>query len=121
VPWIMQAMLDEVAPKLKVGVRVLSEIVCADVRNIGMPLGEIAKAHLAVRSAAIRSSIPSTGPTRMWCCASAMHRSSRRLNARSTTCWSQCGEHNQIALAPSHGENRGSSPLGSAKYFNRLG
>ena len=26
----------------------LSEIVCADVRDIGMPLGEIAKVHLAV-------------------------------------------------------------------------
>jgi hypothetical protein len=44
----MQAMLDEVAPKLKIGVCVLSEIVCADVRDIGMPLREIAKAHLAV-------------------------------------------------------------------------
>jgi hypothetical protein len=31
-----------------------------------------------------------------------------------------CGEHNQIALTPSHGENRGSSPLGSANGFNSL-
>ena len=30
VPSIMQAMLDEVAPKLKAGVRILSETVCAD-------------------------------------------------------------------------------------------
>ncbi|MCC6889092.1 MAG: competence/damage-inducible protein A [Hyphomicrobiales bacterium] len=47
VPTIMQAMLDEVAPKLKTGVRVLSETVRADCRegDIGSPLGEIAKAH----------------------------------------------------------------------------
>jgi molybdenum cofactor synthesis domain-containing protein len=47
VPTIMQAMLDEVAPKLKTGVRMLSETVRADARegDIGMPLGEIAKAH----------------------------------------------------------------------------
>jgi molybdenum cofactor synthesis domain-containing protein len=47
VPSIMQAMLDEVAPKLKTGVRMLSETVRADARegDIGTPLGEIAKAH----------------------------------------------------------------------------
>ena len=47
VPSIMQVMLDEVAPKLKTGVRVLSETVRADARegDIGTPLGEIAKAH----------------------------------------------------------------------------
>ena len=47
VPTIMQAMLDEVAPKLKTGVRMLSETVRADCRegDIGTPLGEIAKAH----------------------------------------------------------------------------
>jgi molybdopterin-biosynthesis enzyme MoeA-like protein len=47
VPTIMQAMLDEVAPKLKTGVRVLSETLRADARegDIGTPLGEIAKAH----------------------------------------------------------------------------
>jgi len=50
VPSIMQAMLDEVAPKLKIGVRMLSETVCADARegDIGMQLGEIAKARPAV-------------------------------------------------------------------------
>jgi molybdopterin-biosynthesis enzyme MoeA-like protein len=32
-PSIMQAMLDEVAPKLKIGVRMLSETVRADVRE----------------------------------------------------------------------------------------
>jgi hypothetical protein len=43
----MQAMLDEVAPKLKSGVRMLSETVRADARegDIGMQLGEIAKAN----------------------------------------------------------------------------
>jgi molybdenum cofactor synthesis domain-containing protein len=47
VPTIMQAMLDEVAPNLKTGVRMLSETVRADCRegDIGTPLGEIAKAH----------------------------------------------------------------------------
>ena len=47
VPSIMQVMLDEVAPKLKTGVRMLSETVRADCRegDIGTPLGEIAKAH----------------------------------------------------------------------------
>jgi molybdenum cofactor synthesis domain-containing protein len=47
VPSIMQVMLDEVAPKLKTGVRILSETVRADARegDIGTPLGEIARAH----------------------------------------------------------------------------
>ena len=47
VPSIMQAMLDEVAPQLKIGVRMLSETVRADLRegDIGMQLGEIAKAN----------------------------------------------------------------------------
>jgi hypothetical protein len=54
------------------------------------------------------------------CCAHVRHRSSRRPNLRSRRCWSECGEHNQVAEArsPSHGENRGSSPLGSANDFN---
>src|SRR6266852_2784538 len=47
VPSIMQAMLDEVSPKLATGVGTLSETVRADVRegDIGMQLGEIAKAN----------------------------------------------------------------------------
>jgi molybdenum cofactor synthesis domain-containing protein len=47
VPAIMQAMLDEVAPTLKTGIKLLSESVRADLRegDIGGPLGEIAKAH----------------------------------------------------------------------------
>ncbi len=47
VPSIMQAMLDEVAPTLKTGTKMLSESVRADMRegDIGTPLGEIAKAH----------------------------------------------------------------------------
>jgi molybdenum cofactor synthesis domain-containing protein len=47
VPSIMQAMLDEVAPKLATGARMLSETVRADCRegDIGTELGEIAKAH----------------------------------------------------------------------------
>jgi molybdenum cofactor synthesis domain-containing protein len=47
VPSIMQVMLDGVAPKLKTGVRILSETVRADARegDIGTPLGEIAKEY----------------------------------------------------------------------------
>jgi molybdenum cofactor synthesis domain-containing protein len=47
VPSIMQAMLDEVAPTLKTGVKMLSETIRANCRegDIGGPLGEIAKAH----------------------------------------------------------------------------
>lgn len=47
VPSIMQVMLDGVAPKLKTGVRILSETVRADARegDIGTPLGEIAKQY----------------------------------------------------------------------------
>ena len=48
------------------------------------------------RSVAIRSSIRSTGPIRMSSCAPAMHRSLRLQNARSRTCWSESGKHNQV-------------------------
>jgi molybdenum cofactor synthesis domain-containing protein len=50
IPSIMQAMLDDVAPKLDVGTRMLSETVRADARegDIGSELGEIAKAHPGV-------------------------------------------------------------------------
>jgi len=50
VPSIMQSMLDEVAPKLATGARMLSETVRADCRegDIGTELGEIAKAHAEV-------------------------------------------------------------------------
>jgi molybdenum cofactor synthesis domain-containing protein len=47
VPAIMQAMLDEVAPTLKTGARMLSETMRADLRegDIGSELGAIARAH----------------------------------------------------------------------------
>lgn len=47
VPSIMQAMMDIVAPKLKSGVRMLSETIRADTRegDIGGPLRDVAKAH----------------------------------------------------------------------------
>jgi hypothetical protein len=48
--------------KLKIGIRVLSEIVCADARDIGMPLGEIAKAHLAVAIGSYPFFDPPHGP-----------------------------------------------------------
>jgi molybdenum cofactor synthesis domain-containing protein len=47
VPSIMQAMLDEVAPKLQTNAKVLSETIRADLRegDIGTELGAIAQAH----------------------------------------------------------------------------
>jgi molybdenum cofactor synthesis domain-containing protein len=47
VPAIMQAMLDGVAPKLKTGVKMLSETVQAHLRegDIGTPLAAVAKSH----------------------------------------------------------------------------
>ncbi len=47
IPAVMQAMLDEVAPKLKTGVKMLSESIRADARegDVGTELGLIAKAH----------------------------------------------------------------------------
>jgi molybdenum cofactor synthesis domain-containing protein len=47
IPTVMQAMLDEVAPKLKTGARLLSETIRADARegDVGTELGAIAKAH----------------------------------------------------------------------------
>ena len=50
VPNIMQAMLDEVGPKLKTGRQMLSESVRADLRegDIGTELGEIARHYAGV-------------------------------------------------------------------------
>jgi molybdenum cofactor synthesis domain-containing protein len=47
VPAIMQAMLDEVAPKLKTGAKLLSATIRADVKegDVGSELGAIAKAY----------------------------------------------------------------------------
>ncbi len=47
VPSIMQAMLDDVAPKLATGAKMMSETVRADTRegDIGTELGAVAKAH----------------------------------------------------------------------------
>ena len=47
IPAVMNAMLDEVAPKLKTGVKMISESIRADARegDVGTELGAIAKAH----------------------------------------------------------------------------
>jgi molybdenum cofactor synthesis domain-containing protein len=47
IPSVMQAMLDEVAPKLKTGAKLLSETIRADAKegDVGTELGLIAKAH----------------------------------------------------------------------------
>jgi molybdenum cofactor synthesis domain-containing protein len=64
VPSIMQAMLDEVAPKLKTSVRMLSEIVRADARegDIGAQPGEIAKANPEVVIGSYPFFDPQRGP-----------------------------------------------------------
>ena len=64
VPTIMQAMLDEVAPKLKTGVKMLSESVRADARegDIGTQLGEIAKANPGVAIGSYPFFDPQHGP-----------------------------------------------------------
>jgi molybdenum cofactor synthesis domain-containing protein len=47
IPAVMHAMLDEVAPKLETGAKLLSETIRADARegDVGTELGAIAKAH----------------------------------------------------------------------------
>ena len=47
VPAVMQAMLDEVAGKLKTGAKMLSETIRADAKegDVGTELGEVARAH----------------------------------------------------------------------------
>jgi molybdenum cofactor synthesis domain-containing protein len=64
VPSIMQAMLDEVAPRLKTGVRILSQTVRADARegDIGTQLGEIAKANPEVAIGSYPFFDPQHGP-----------------------------------------------------------
>jgi molybdenum cofactor synthesis domain-containing protein len=64
VPSIMQAMLDEVAPKLKTGVRMLSETIRADARegDIGSQLGAIAKANPQVAIGSYPFFDPQHGP-----------------------------------------------------------
>src|SRR5260221_3264097 len=64
VPTILQAMLDEVAPKLKTGVRMLSQTLRADARegDIGTQLGEIAKANPEVAIGSYPFFDPQHGP-----------------------------------------------------------
>jgi len=47
IPAVMQGMLDEVAPKLRTGTKLLSETIRADAKegDVGTALGAIAKAH----------------------------------------------------------------------------
>ena len=64
VPSIMQAMLDEVAPKLRTAVRMLTETIRADARegDIGTELGEIANAHPGVAIGSYPFFDPQLGP-----------------------------------------------------------
>ena len=104
VPSMMQAMLDEGAPKLKIGVRMFSETVRADARegNIGMQLGEIAKANPGVAIGSYPFFDPQHGPN-----------TNVVLRARDAQKLAQ-------AKHAVEGENRGSSPLGSANNINDL-
>src|SRR5262249_87159 len=101
VPSIMQAMLDEVAPKLKIGVRMLSGTVRADAREdqIGSQLGALGKGNPGVGIGSYPFFDPQHGPNTNVVLRAREYRSSRRPNARSRTCWSECGEHNQVAEA----------------------
>jgi molybdenum cofactor synthesis domain-containing protein len=64
VPAIMQAMLGDVAPKLKTGAKMLSETVRADARegDIGTELGDVAKAHPQVSIGSYPYVDEKTGP-----------------------------------------------------------
>jgi molybdenum cofactor synthesis domain-containing protein len=64
VPSIMQAMLDEVAPKLETGIRILSQTIRADARegDIGSQLGDIAKANPGVAIGSYPFFDPQHGP-----------------------------------------------------------
>src|SRR5262249_23751323 len=100
VPSIMQAMLDEVAPQLNIGVRMLSETVRADVRegDIGMQLGEIAKANPEVAIGSYPFFDPQHGPNTNVVLRA---RDAQKLtHVRSRRCWSECGEHNQRVSEP---------------------
>jgi hypothetical protein len=110
VPSIMQAMLDEVGPKLKTGIRMLSETVRADVResDIGTQLGEIAKANPGVTIGSHPFFDRSMGPIPTSCCAPATHKSSSAPSARWRTCCSGCREPNRAA------------PEGSCRVARRL-
>ena len=102
VPSIMQAMLDEVAPKLKIGVRMLSETVRAYARqgDIGMQLSEIAKAHPAVAIGSYPFFDPQHGPNTNVVLRPRCTEARCRPNARSRRCWSECGGHDQSAREP---------------------
>ena len=97
VPSIMQAMLDEVAPKLKTGIRMLSQTVRADARegDIGTQLGQIAKANPDVAIGSYPFFDPQHGPNTNVILRA---RDAQKLaqNARSRTCWSESGKHNQV-------------------------
>ena len=92
IPSVMQSMLDYVTPKLKTGVKMLSETVRADSRegDIGTELGEIAKQYPDV----VIGSYPFTdeNQARQYQCGDALARSAKiggGERRRSRRCW--CG------------------------------
>ena len=100
VPSIMQAMLDEVAPKLNIGVRMLSQTVRADARegDIGMQLGEIAKANPEVAIGSYPFFDPQHGPNTYVVLRPPRCTEARAGQARGRgRCWSECSGHNHVA------------------------
>src|SRR5262249_58675955 len=115
VPSIMQAMLDEVAPKLKVGVRMFSETVRVDARegDLGIQLSEIAKANPGVAIGSYPFFDPQHGPN-----------TNAVLRARDAQKLAQVkhavedmlervrrAQSKSARASPSHRANRGSRPL----------
>ena len=104
----MQAMLDEVAPKLKIGVRMLAEMVRADTRegDIGMQLGEIAKANPEVAIGSYPFFDPQHGANTNVVLRARDVKKLAQAKLRSRRCWSECGGHNQRVPEPHPCERR---------------
>jgi len=101
-PQSWRRCIDEVAPKLKIGVRMLSETVRADARegDIGMQFGEVAKANPAVAIGSYPFFDPQHGPnTNVVLRARDAHKLAQAKRA-ARRCWSECRGHNQAELRP---------------------
>ena len=89
VPSIMQAMMDIVAPKLRSGVRMLSDTVRANARegDIGGPCARSPAPIPTPSSAAIRLSTRTRSRTPIWWSARAIRKNSPPRWKRSRRCW----------------------------------
>ena len=91
---------------------------CAGRRHCGCDSARSPRPILRSQSVAIRSSIRSTGQHE---CGPAPRDAQklRKPNARSRTCWSECGGHNEVEFALSR-RKQGFESLGSANDFSIL-